>query len=86
MDNVRGWIGHCLKSRGGVVLKSPEGEEVLFVIKFEEVISNNKAEYETLSVGINLAKEARAGAINIKSDSQLVVEQVTGGSKPEIRR
>ncbi|KAL0455997.1 UNVERIFIED_CONTAM: hypothetical protein Slati_0938900 [Sesamum latifolium] len=62
---------------------------MLFAIKYEEVISNNEAEYETLLVGLNLAREAGVDAINVKSDSQLVVEQVTGGFEartPEMKR
>ncbi|KAL0454694.1 UNVERIFIED_CONTAM: hypothetical protein Slati_0808600, partial [Sesamum latifolium] len=65
------------KAGGGVVLKSPEGEEMLFAIRYEEVVSNNEAEYETLLVCSNLAREAGASSISVKSDSQLVVEQVT---------
>ncbi|KAL0395002.1 UNVERIFIED_CONTAM: hypothetical protein Slati_4466400 [Sesamum latifolium] len=74
---------------GRVVLKGPEGEEMLFAIKYEEVISNNETEYETLLVGLNLAREAGADAIDVKSDSQLVVEQVTGGFEaqtPEMKK
>ncbi|KAL0373701.1 UNVERIFIED_CONTAM: hypothetical protein Sradi_3285800 [Sesamum radiatum] len=51
--------------------------------------SNNEAEYETLLVGLNLAQEEGAEAIEIKSDSQLVVEQVTGGFEsrtPEMKK
>ncbi|KAL0319769.1 UNVERIFIED_CONTAM: hypothetical protein Sradi_5238400 [Sesamum radiatum] len=74
---------------GGVVLKGPEGEDMLFAIKYEEVISNNEAEYETLLVGLNLAREAVADTIDVKSDSQLVVEQIKGGFEartPEMKK
>ncbi|KAL0292641.1 UNVERIFIED_CONTAM: Ribonuclease HI [Sesamum radiatum] len=74
---------------GGVVLREPEGEEMLFAIRYEGLISNNEAEYETLLAGLSLAREAGAEAIEVKSDSQLVVKQVTGGFKtrnPEMKK
>ncbi|KAL0361940.1 UNVERIFIED_CONTAM: hypothetical protein Sradi_3878500 [Sesamum radiatum] len=63
---------------GGVVLREPEGEEMLFAIRYEGLISNNEAEYETLLVGLNLAREVGAEVVEINSDSQLVVEQSHG--------
>ena len=50
------------------MLISPEGHKIT---------SNNEAEYDTLLIGLRLAKEMKAGYLQIFSDSQLVVKQVT---------
>ena len=39
--------------------------------------SNNEAEYEALIAGLNLAKEMKVESLDIYSNSQLVVSQVT---------
>ncbi|KAL0439145.1 UNVERIFIED_CONTAM: hypothetical protein Slati_2397500 [Sesamum latifolium] len=41
------------QSGGGIILMDPEGEKLKFVIRYNELISNNEAEYETLLVGIS---------------------------------
>ena len=41
--------------------------------------SNNEAGYEALLIGISLALLVQASHLNIRSDSQLVVNQVQGG-------
>ncbi|XP_071728311.1 uncharacterized protein [Rutidosis leptorrhynchoides] len=40
----------------GIVLKSPEGEEYTFALRFSFPITNNEAEYEALSSGMRVAK------------------------------
>lgn len=44
-------------------------------------MTNNKAKYEALLVGIDLANVARASSIVIHCDSQVVVGQVNGDYK-----
>ncbi|KAL0427433.1 UNVERIFIED_CONTAM: hypothetical protein Slati_2918100 [Sesamum latifolium] len=73
-----------MQSGGGIVLVDPEREKLKFVIRYSELISNNEAKYETLLLGIKIAAEAGVRCIKIYSDSQLVVEQISGGSQPEV--
>lgn len=40
--------------------------------------TNNEVEYETLITGLLITKGARAWRLNVKCDSQLVVNQVQG--------
>ena len=48
-------------------------------LRFAFKASNNQAEYEALIAGILLAKEMGAKVLIAKSDSLLVMGQVTGG-------
>ncbi|KAL0282795.1 UNVERIFIED_CONTAM: Ribonuclease HI [Sesamum radiatum] len=65
-------------SGAGIVITTPQGEDLEFAIKFGFKASNNEAEYEALVIGMRMAHEA--GDINLLaySDSQLVVKQVEG--------
>lgn len=56
-------------------------------LKFEFIISNNHAEYETVIVGMILALETRAFRLKAKGDCQLVANQVFGkyqAKKPQL--
>ena len=59
------------------MLISPEGHKITCALKFGFKASNNKAEYEAFLGGLRLAKEMKVGYLQIFSDSQLVVKQVT---------
>ena len=48
-----------------------------YVLKFEFKASNNEAKYEALIVGLKLSKEMKVESLEIFSDSQLVVCQIT---------
>ncbi|XP_019223390.1 PREDICTED: uncharacterized protein LOC109205168 [Nicotiana attenuata] len=61
----------------GVVLISPSGKIIRQTIKYYP-ITNNEAKYEAMVVGLELAKEMGIEQIEIKSDSQLVVNQMQG--------
>ncbi|KAL0355517.1 UNVERIFIED_CONTAM: Transposon Ty3-G Gag-Pol polyprotein [Sesamum radiatum] len=67
------------RAGGGVVLKNSPGHELKFAIRFEEPLSNNETEYEALLCGLEIAKENEVRRIKIHCDSQLMVEQVSGG-------
>ena len=56
-------------SGAGVILESPTGEKVSYVLRIEFSASNNEAEYEALLVGICLAKEMSVEQIRIYRDS-----------------
>ena len=60
-----------------LILVSPEGHQMNYALMFRFKASNNKAEYKALIVGLNLAKEMKAESLEIYSDSQLVVCQIT---------
>ncbi|KAL0456152.1 UNVERIFIED_CONTAM: hypothetical protein Slati_0954400 [Sesamum latifolium] len=62
----------------GIVITSPQGEDLEFAIKFGFKASNNEAEYEALAIGMRMAHEAGARHLLAYSDSQLIVKQVEG--------
>ena len=66
------------RSGAGIILESPTGEKINNALRLEFPASNNEAEYETLLVGLQLAKEMKVEQLRIYSDSQLVVNQVNG--------
>ncbi|XP_075088411.1 uncharacterized protein LOC142170408 [Nicotiana tabacum] len=65
----------------GLVLIPPAGETIRQAIKCHP-ITNNKAEYEAVIAGLELAHELGINQIVIKSDSQLVVNQMLGFIQP----
>ncbi|XP_021592040.1 uncharacterized protein LOC110599777 [Manihot esculenta] len=65
-------------SGAGVMLKGPEGFKVCYALRLEFGASNNIAEYEALINEMLIAMEIGATDLKINSDSQLVVNQITG--------
>ncbi|KAL0445748.1 UNVERIFIED_CONTAM: hypothetical protein Slati_1702700 [Sesamum latifolium] len=65
-------------SGAGIVVTSPQGEDLEFAIKFGFKASNNEAEYEALVIGMRMTHEAGARHLLANSDSQLIVKQVEG--------
>ena len=61
----------------GVVLTSPRGDQLHYVLQVHFAASNNVAEYEALVHGIKLAKEIGIRNIECFGDSDLVVQQCT---------
>jgi ribonuclease HI len=62
----------------GVVLTSPKGDKLQYVLQMHFRVSNNVAEYEALVHGLKLAKEIGIRRILCFGDSDLVVHQVSG--------
>ncbi|KAL0448726.1 UNVERIFIED_CONTAM: hypothetical protein Slati_1429000 [Sesamum latifolium] len=56
-------------SGSGVVITSPQGEELEFIVKFGIKASNNKAEYEVLVIGMKIAHEVGADHLTAYSDA-----------------
>ncbi|KAL0319705.1 UNVERIFIED_CONTAM: hypothetical protein Sradi_5232000 [Sesamum radiatum] len=62
----RSWILHVngsspTKGSGaGIVITSPQGEDMEFAIKFDFKASNNEAEYEALVLGMRIAQDTGA--------------------------
>ncbi|KAL0414908.1 UNVERIFIED_CONTAM: Retrovirus-related Pol polyprotein from transposon [Sesamum radiatum] len=65
-------------SGAGIVITTPQGEDLEFAIKFGFKASNNEAEYEALVLGMRMAHETGARRLLAYSDSQLIVKQVEG--------
>ncbi|XP_071687611.1 uncharacterized protein [Rutidosis leptorrhynchoides] len=59
----------------GVVIKSPEGEEYTFAMRFSFPVTNNEAEYEALLSGMRVAKYLEVKELSVYVDSQLVANQ-----------
>jgi ribonuclease HI len=62
----------------GVILTSPKGDKLLYVLQIHFHASNNVAEYKALVHGLKLAKEIGIRRILCFGDSELVVHQVSG--------
>ncbi len=62
----------------GVSLQNDQGEELSFVSKSIGSTTNNTAEYMALIEGLKLAIEKNITMVEIRSDSQLMVRQLTG--------
>ncbi|XP_071687427.1 uncharacterized protein [Rutidosis leptorrhynchoides] len=62
----------------GIVLKSPEGEEYTFALRFSFPVTNNEAEYEALLSGMRVAKYLEIRELSVYVDSQLVANQFNG--------
>ena len=62
----------------GVILQSPEGDHLKYAIHLQFQTTNNKAEYEALLQGSELAKSLEAESILVQGDSQLIIGQVSG--------
>ena len=73
-------------SGAGLILTSPEGEEVTYALRFDFHTSNNEAEYEVLLAGLHLAKQMGAKAVTALTDSRLAANQVNGSFKVRDQR
>jgi ribonuclease HI len=71
-SKMRGGLG------AGVVLTSPKGDKLLYVLQIHFSASNNVTIYEALVHGLKLAKEIGIRRILCFGDSDLVVHQVSG--------
>ncbi|GKA89665.1 reverse transcriptase domain-containing protein, partial [Tanacetum coccineum] len=62
----------------GLILTNPDGQEISYALRFNFKASNNKAEYEALVAGLELAIQMKARWLNAYTDSLLIVNQVKG--------
>ncbi|KAL0386640.1 UNVERIFIED_CONTAM: hypothetical protein Slati_4589000 [Sesamum latifolium] len=65
------------KGSAGIVITTPQGEDLEFAIKFGLRPPTMK-EYEALVIGMRMAHETGARRLLAYSDSQLIVKQVEG--------
>ena len=57
------------------MIRSPEGADVSYAVKFEFQLTNNQAEYEAFITKLRLAHALRAKMVEIRADSQLICNQ-----------
>jgi ribonuclease HI len=60
----------------GLLFISPLGIHMRYVIRLYFATSNNVAEYEALVNGLRIAIELGVRHLNVRGDSQLVIDQV----------
>ncbi|XP_024039539.1 uncharacterized protein LOC112098145 [Citrus clementina] len=64
-------------SGAGVIIIDPNKVKICYALQFGFKASNNEAEYEAIIAGLRMSKALGAKMVHIKSDSQLVVSQIT---------
>ena len=62
----------------GVVLTSPTGDTVQFVLQILYTDSNNAAEYEALLHGLRMGVSMGMQRLEVRGDSNLVISQING--------
>ncbi|XP_059627634.1 uncharacterized protein LOC132270471 [Cornus florida] len=70
----------------GVVMSTPEGTKLQQCICLKFPAMNNEAEYEALLAGLRLASSLQVRCLKVFSDSQLIINQVTGQYHPKEER
>ena len=76
------FYGSLMKTRAGagLLFVSPLGVHVRYVIRLHFAASNNVAEYEALVNGLRVAIELGVRCLDVRGDSQLVIDQVMESS------
>jgi len=64
----------------GLLFVSPLGVHMRYVIRIQFIASNNIVEYEALINGLKIAIELGVRRLNVRGDSQLVIDQVMKAS------
>ncbi|XP_073133954.1 uncharacterized protein [Henckelia pumila] len=62
----------------GVLLISPQVDEIRLAVRLDFRASKNESEYEAVLIGLRATKQAGAARVHLYSDSQLVAQQVNG--------
>jgi ribonuclease HI len=61
----------------GLLFISPLGEHMRYAVRLHFPVSNNMVEYEALLCGLKIAIETGIKRLDVRGDSQLVINQVT---------
>ena len=83
-DTYSNWIMHFDGSKmlaglgAGVVLTSPTGDTVQYVLQIMYMDSNNAAEYEALLHGLRIAVSMGIQRLEVRGDSNLAISQING--------
>ncbi|XP_059658516.1 uncharacterized protein LOC132304821 [Cornus florida] len=72
-----GTVNACA-SGAGLVIVSPNGECIKYVLRFGFKATNNEAEYEALLAGLRIAKALEVERLLAYTDSQVITGQVQG--------
>lgn len=78
MDPLNGWVSNVHESGLSLVLISLEGDIIQQVVRCGFKTTNNKVEYEAMITSLLLAKRMGIKKLEVKFDSQLVVNQLQG--------
>jgi ribonuclease HI len=74
--------GSCRGNPGeggaGVVIKDEKGRTVAWIKKYLGPVTNNRAEYQALILGLEQAQRLGTTEVEVYLDSELVVNQVNG--------
>jgi probable phosphoglycerate mutase len=70
--------GNPGKAGYGAVVKSPDGDVLAEVTGALGMTTNNVAEYSGMIAGLKAAAELGADEVDVRMDSRLVVEQMSG--------
>ena len=62
----------------GVVLTSPTGDTIQYVLQIMYTDSNNTAEYEALLHGLRMAVSMGIQRLEVRGDSNLAISQING--------
>lgn len=87
MPDEEAWVayvdGSSMKSRSGVglALITPDKEEITVALKLNFSTTNKEAEYEVVIEGLSMAEHLGAKNLEIRSDSQVVIDHIQGGSE-----
>ena len=61
------------------MIQTPEGDKIQCMIRLDFSTTNNKAKYEALVAGLDIAKVANVENIVVHCDSQVITSQINGG-------
>jgi ribonuclease HI len=64
------------RAGAGLLFISPLGKHMRYTVRLHFPTSNNMAEYEALLCGLRIAVETGIKHLNVRGDSQLVIDQV----------
>ena len=68
--------GSVMKTGAGLHFVSPLREHMRYVVRLHFPASNNMAEYEALLSGLRIAIELGIKRLDVRGDSQLIIDQV----------
>jgi ribonuclease HI len=71
-------IGNPGPAGAGVVFLDGRGKTAETIAQFLGTATNNVAEYRALILGLSRARELGAARVHVRTDSELMVKQVTG--------
>ena len=60
----------------GIIIVTPDGEMLRYIVRLKFLATNNEAEYEGILMGLRLEKALGAKKLFIQSDSKLVIGQI----------